>query len=87
MKLNVDGHCGGGGLIRNHLCEVLVAFSVGFKPRMNSEAKLGVVRDDIVLCCEFGFQHVDIECNSSLVVKCYLHTLVRFGMYETIGMP
>ena len=58
-----SGHCGGERLIHNHLGEVIAAFSAEFGARMNNEAELRAVHDDIMLCCELGFQHVDIECD------------------------
>ncbi|CAI9775522.1 unnamed protein product [Fraxinus pennsylvanica] len=75
-KLNVDGsslgnsgQAGGGGVIRNDKGMVLAAFATNFGIASNNEAELRALLEGLKLCQHIGVFHVDVECDSKIVVE------------------
>lgn len=77
VKINVDGsslgnpgQVGGGGVIRNDKGMVLAAFATNFGiAASNNEAELRAIIEGLKLCQHIGCFHVDIECDSKIVVE------------------
>ncbi|CAI9759581.1 unnamed protein product [Fraxinus pennsylvanica] len=84
VKLNVDGSsvgnpgpCGGGGVIRDHDGNLVAGFCVKYGHGSNNEAELRAVISGVELCKEMGFQQVEIECDSAVVVNWLTHSLCK----------
>ncbi|XP_022861480.1 uncharacterized protein LOC111381868 [Olea europaea var. sylvestris] len=76
VKINVDGsslgnpgQAGGEGMIRNDKGMVLAAFATNFGIASNNEAELRAIIEGLKLCQHIGCFHVDIECDSKIVVE------------------
>ncbi|CAI9781002.1 unnamed protein product [Fraxinus pennsylvanica] len=75
-KLNVDGsslgnpsQACGGGVICNDKGMVLAAFATNFGIASNNEAELRALLEGLKLCQHIGVFHVDVECDSKIVVE------------------
>ncbi|CAI9758516.1 unnamed protein product [Fraxinus pennsylvanica] len=77
-KLNIDGSSlgnpgqaggGGGGVIRNDKGMVLAAFATNFGIASNNEAELRALLEGLKFCQHIGVFHVDVECDSKIVVE------------------
>lgn len=75
-ELNTDGSCrgnlgnmGGGGVIQDSDGGFLAAFSNCFGFGTNNESKIRALTEGVKLCLRLGFLHVDIECDSRIVVN------------------
>ncbi|CAI9782084.1 unnamed protein product [Fraxinus pennsylvanica] len=92
VKINVDGsslgnpdQAGGGEVIRNEKGMVLAAFATNFGIESNNEAELRATIEGLKLCQHIGAFHVDLECDSKIVVdwmlklKCTVWYLWDFG--------
>ncbi|KAJ0018521.1 hypothetical protein Pint_09996 [Pistacia integerrima] len=76
IKLNVDGccwgnpgSCKGGGVIRDVQGIFKGAFSSSFGHGTNNEAELRALLASVSLCKELGFNQLNIESDSSLIVS------------------
>ncbi|KAJ0074622.1 hypothetical protein Patl1_37562 [Pistacia atlantica] len=76
IKLNVDGccrgnpgNCGGGGVIQDVRGIFRRAFSSSFGHGTNNEAELRALLAGISLCKKLGFNQINIESDSTLIVS------------------
>ncbi|KAG6673010.1 hypothetical protein I3842_16G088800 [Carya illinoinensis] len=74
-KLNLDGSyfrnpgpAGGGGILRDVGGSFIFGFSKFFGTCSNKEAELRAVVEGIKICKQMGYNHIDIECDSVVVV-------------------
>ncbi|CAI9763513.1 unnamed protein product [Fraxinus pennsylvanica] len=59
----------GGGVTRDHYDNLVAGFCVKYGYGSNNETKLRAVIIGVELCKELGFQRVEIECDSTVVVN------------------
>ena len=76
LKLNLDGSSlgnpgpvGGGGVLRDSSGNFIFGFSKFFGSCSNNEAELRAVVEGISICKHLGYDGIDIECDSNIVVS------------------
>lgn len=76
FKLNVDGcskgnpgNAGGGGILRDHLGHMVMAFTVYLGCCSNNSAEVQASKTGMRLCLDHGFNKLTIESDSLLVLQ------------------
>lgn len=89
LKLNVDGSSraestSGGGIIRNHLGVVVVAFSNYYRLGTNKSVEIRALYDGLCLCQNLNATHVFVESDLLIVVTAVQNERVSHWALEYV---
>ncbi|WMV45629.1 hypothetical protein MTR67_039014 [Solanum verrucosum] len=80
VKLNTDGSAlnnpgsiGAGGVLRNHMGELLLAFSIPLGEGTNDQAEVEAALFGLTWCAQLNYNKVILEVDSQLLVDCFLN--------------
>ncbi|XP_070042479.1 uncharacterized protein [Nicotiana tomentosiformis] len=76
FKLNVDGcfkgnpgSAGCGGILRDHLGQLIIAFSSYLGVTTNNYAEAQAIKTGLIWCIDHGFNTLEIESDSLILIK------------------